>query len=79
MECLCCAKCCVILADRREKVKEWVLCKWNKNKLCSVYDTRLGRDLGDGVHKCGLREGVKMNYPGCPYNIEGQELHPAYR
>ena len=65
-----CSKCCITL---------YGMCKFLKGKLCSVYDTRLGRDLGDGVHKCGPREGVKMNYPGCPYNIEGQPTHPAYK
>jgi hypothetical protein len=57
---------------------KWVPCKFLKSNLCTIYETRLGRDLGGG-HRCVLRSEVNVNYPDCLYNREGQALHPAYR
>lgn len=34
---------------------------------CSVYKSRVGRDLGYG-NKCGLRKDTIFDYEGCPYN-----------
>lgn len=45
---------------------------------CSVYETRLGRDLGNGF-VCTMVELTTKNYPDCPFNKVGQELHPAYK
>jgi len=45
---------------------------------CVVYRTRIGRVIGhfpDGKPiLCVMREEVKLNFPGCDYNKEGQQM-----
>lgn len=73
-ECKKCGKCCVVMANGI-----WQDCKFlTKNRLCSVYDTKKGKDLGFG-YRCGVREELNVNFPGCPFNREGLPLHAAYK
>ena len=51
----------------------------NGTTKCKVYfRTRIGRKIGKG-NKCCYRKDIKFNYPGCPYNIEGQEFIQTMR
>jgi hypothetical protein len=69
-----CARCCVIKTE-----EGYTPCKYlTDKKMCSVYDTRLNRDLGYG-HRCSLREDAHVNYPDCAYNHEDWAMHPAYK
>lgn len=71
-----CGKCCVLFDGEK-----WVDCKFlirqeDGNTMCSVYETRLGRDIGFG-YVCTMVEMTSFDYPECPYNT-GKPMHPAY-
>jgi hypothetical protein len=75
-KCLNCGKCCY-LVNLVTKTQTDMPCPYltytscGKTK-CKVYNrNRLGRQLGMD-NRCNLRENVKYNYEGCPYNVEGQ-------
>ena len=68
-----CARCCV----GRHHGKEFSNCKFlGEDKLCTIYENRLGRDLGNGF-RCIERKYCGNDYPDCPYNF-GFPMHPFY-
>lgn len=75
-KCLRCGKCCY-LVDLNTMKQTDIPCRYlikfsNNEYFCRIYNrNRLGRNLGKG-NKCNLREHVKYNYEGCPYNVKGQ-------
>tara|TARA_R100001244_G_scaffold54060_2_gene46814 strand:+ start:1457 stop:1645 length:189 start_codon:yes stop_codon:yes gene_type:complete len=42
-------------------------CKYLGDGFCTIWETRLGADLGNG-YVCGMRDDLHKNFPGCPYN-----------
>lgn len=76
-----CARCgnCCYLQDKATGVQTDEPCPYliklsDGSTKCKVYfRTRLGRNIGRG-NKCCYRKDVPYNYPGCPYNKDGQEF-----
>ena len=63
-KCLRCGKCCQINGKP---------CKYLGDGFCTIYETRLGADLGEG-YVCGMREEKKEDIEGCPYNEGSDEV-----
>ena len=64
-KCLRCGQCCYL--PNGEPCPHLNL----DTKLCKIYKKRLGRLVGfcNGIpYFCVMREDIKINYPGCPYN-----------
>lgn len=75
-KCMACFKCCVQIWNG--ELRDCMYLKREGLKgICTVYDTRLGRDLGNG-YTCQMRDSIPVNYPDCHYNREGQPMHPIY-
>lgn len=77
-KCLRCGRCCVVF---NPTLDEWEDCPYlihtdDGKTECSVYETRLDRDLGFNC-KCTYRDNIPFDIPGCPYN-RGYPRHPAY-
>ena len=74
-KCKKCGLCCIIEIDTRQ----WRYCKYldTKTNLCTVYNDRIGKDLGYG-YTCVRRKDLHFNIPGCPYNKKRYKPHPAY-
>lgn len=73
-----CGNCCFLIdLDKMEQTEEscpFLIKLSDGSTKCKVYfRTRLGRNIGKN-NKCNLRTNVKFNYPGCPYNVEGQVM-----
>ena len=71
--CKMCGNCCVIPGTNKD-CKHLIRLKSGRT-LCRVFKTRIGRVIGemkvnDKVFpvKCLMREDVKQNYDGCPFN-----------
>ena len=70
-DCLKCARCCYLAPNKP--------CKFlnTDTKLCKVYMSRFRRMTGYYKHQkqyCKLREDVKFNYLGCPYNEKNNKF-----
>ncbi len=68
-----CGKCCHYIIDGKIFKCKNLIKLSNGKTLCRIYNNRLGYKIAPGF-KCGLRENFKMNFVGCPYNVDGQEL-----
>jgi len=84
MTCINCGKCCYIfdkILKKRVKCKHLVILEDGKTK-CRIYNNRLYKCIfiqKDGSRVlCSMRDRVKLNYPGCPYNIENQPIANGY-
>jgi len=80
--CLRCGLCCKHYINGR-----WVNCQYlvkiSKTKFaCRIYHNRIGHIIVDTPELktyCCYRNEVKLNYPGCVYNVEGQEMSDKSR
>ena len=66
-KCLRCGKCCVPNNE---------VCRFLLNNLCTIYNKRIGTDIGNG-YVCDLRSKTKYDFPECPYNTN-KKIHPNY-
>lgn len=78
VKCARCGQCC-FLVDPISKCQTKQECPYlvflgDGTTSCKIYfRNRVGRKIGLG-NKCNLRESVKFNFPGCPFNKDGQEF-----
>jgi hypothetical protein len=75
-KCLRCGKCCIVL----NSVGRWVDCFYLTRDIkgfctCRIYHKRFKKK---GL-KCHLRTDIPYNFPDCPYNKKGLNIHPAYK
>lgn len=77
--CLNCGSCCHFIDEKGKFRKCRYLVRVSTEKtVCRIYHNRLGttiytqKESGNKV-KCCMREYVKINYPGCPFNQLGQK------
>jgi hypothetical protein len=70
--CLRCGKCCQFNINGRIEKCSYLVELKNGRTYCKIYSRRLGRLLKTSVKglyaKCFLREQVKNDFEGCPYN-----------
>ena len=65
----------------------WVNCRYlvkvSKDKFaCRIYHNRINHIVVDTPELktyCCYRNQVKLNFPGCPYNVEGQMMSDEFR
>ena len=66
-----CGRCCHFIADGKvRKCKHLVML--GKVSLCRIFNKRLGQIIyvdkkGEKTY-CGMRENIKSDYKGCPFN-----------
>jgi len=86
IKCKQCGRCCIVWNPVKQQYED---CKYLVKYInmypfgeeltrCTIYKHRIGAILGDG-QVCVSRIDNQWNYPECPYNKEGQPLHPFYR
>jgi hypothetical protein len=81
-KCLRCGQCCKHFIDGK-----WQSCKYlkkiSKDKfICRIYKNRINHVVVDvpGLKTyCCWRTQVNLNFPGCPYNVEGQNMSDESR
>ena len=74
-----CGKCCLVF---NWDTQQWQDCKHlirvdDGKTYCDIYDHRIGTDIGYGF-VCLKPYEWFYNIPGCPYNIKGRPIHPAF-
>lgn len=68
-----CGACCTY----KDIDNKWKSCRYlGINNKCTVYETRIGRHVGNGFY-CGYISKSDYDYPGCSLN-KGRDIHPAY-
>ena len=82
-KCKQCGLCCLVLTPNGYEDCKFLLhylrgTSADKKTRCMIYQHRVY--VINGNHQyCTLRDKLNINFPGCPYNKEGQEMHPKYK
>lgn len=81
-KCKQCGECCTILRngvyeDCRFLIRYIKGASCTQRSRCSIYPHRLYAITGPHQY-CFKRSHQNVNYPGCPFNKEGQKLHPKF-
>jgi len=75
--CKMCGACCHYILDGKIKKCKFLVKKGGR-LICRIYRQRVGRIIDKSkvtgnVIYCGMREDLWINFPDCPYNIEGED------